>query len=235
MSGPAAPAPAGAPSRRHRLVIAGAWVLLVGGLAAWGVARGVEPGEVAADFVDAVQGSAWGPIAYIVLYLLRPLVLFSATVLTLAGGFLFGPVAGIAIVVVAANGSAMVAYGIARWVRGGAPEAAGDGRIAAWTGRLRRRSFETVLTMRLLYLPFDLVSYAAGAARIHAGAFLAGTAAGSAPATVWMVLLGASLESFDGAVPRLDPYVLALSIVLLVAGLVVATVLRRREERTRGE
>lgn len=218
--------------RRHRLVIAGAWALLVGGLVIWALSAGVGPAEAGRRIVDAIQGSAWGPLAYLAIYLARPLFLFSATVLTVAGGFLFGPVAGIALVLVAANASAMLAYAVARWVRGGVPRAEGTGRVAAWTGRLRRRSFETVLSMRLLYLPYDLVSYVAGAARIHAGAFLAGTAIGSAPATIWMVLLGASLESFDGAVPRLDPVVLAISLAMLAAGLVVATILRRREERT---
>ena len=114
--------------------------------------------------------------------------------------------------VIAANGSAMVAYGLARWLGGerfADPEA--TGRLTRWTRRLRERSFETVIVMRLVYLPYDLVSYLAGALRIHPLAFLAGTAIGSAPATVAFVLFGASLESFDGGVPQIDAPVLIAS------------------------
>lgn len=216
---------------RTRLIVAGAWLALIGGAAAWAATSGRGPSEAATDLVDAIQGSAWGPLAFVAVYLVRPLIFFSAAVLTVAGGFLFGPVGGVVLVVIAANGSAMVAYGLARWLGGerlADPEA--TGRLSRWTRRLRDRSFETVIVMRLVYLPYDLVSYLAGALRIHPVAFLAGTAIGSAPATVAFVLFGASLESFDGGVPQIDAPVLIASGVMLVAGLAVSHVLRRRDE-----
>jgi uncharacterized membrane protein YdjX (TVP38/TMEM64 family) len=218
----------------NRLRIAGAifWIVVLAGVVAWALAEGVGPGEAATRLVDAIQGSAWAPAAFVAVYLLRPLIFFSAAALTVAGGFLFGPVAGIALVVLAANGSAMVAYGLARWFGTGIP-VGGDaaGRLGRWTGRMRERSFESVMSMRLLMLPYDLVSYAAGAFRIHPGPFLLGTAVGSAPATVAFVLFGASLESFDGGVPSINAPVLAASGLLLVAGLALSQVMRRRERR----
>lgn len=216
---------------RGRLLVAGAWLALVVGAVSWALATDRGPTEVATDLVDAIQGSAWGPLAYVAVYLVRPLILFSAVVLTVAGGFLFGAVAGIALVLVASNGSAMVAYGLARFLGGervADPEA--TGRLARWGGRMRARSFETVILMRLIYLPYDLVSYLAGALRIHPVAFISATALGSAPATVAFVLFGASLEDFDGATPGIDAPVLVASVVLAVGGLVLARVLRRRSE-----
>jgi uncharacterized membrane protein YdjX (TVP38/TMEM64 family) len=215
---------------RARLIVAGTWLALIGGAAAWAATSGRGPAEAATDLVDAIQGSAWGPLAFVAVYLVRPLIFFSAAVLTVAGGFLFGPVGGVVLVVIAANGSAMVAYGLARWLGGerfADPEA--TGRLTRWTRRLRDRSFETVIVMRLVYLPYDLVSYLAGALRIHPVAFLAGTAIGSAPATVAFVLFGASLESFDGGVPQIDAPVLIASGVMLVAGLAISHLLRRRD------
>jgi len=216
--------------RRHRLLAAGAWAVLLAGVVTWALVADVSPAEAATRLVDAIQGSAWGPVAFVAVYLVRPLIFFSAAVLTVAGGFLFGAVGGILLVILASNGSALVAYGLARWFgAGGAGDADGAGRLARWTRRLRDRSFETVIVMRLLYLPYDLVSYLAGAARIHPVAFLAGTAIGSAPATVAFVLAGASLESFDGGVPAIDTPVLVASGILLVAGIALAEILRRRE------
>lgn len=219
-------------STRSRAAGAGLWVVAVAGAVAWALAEGVGPGEAATRLVDAIQGSAWGPVAFVAVYLLRPLIFFSAAVLTVAGGFLFGPAGGIVLVVIAANGSAMVAYGLARWLgTGAAPEPDATGRLARWTGRMRDRSFESVISMRLLHLPYDLVSYLAGAVRIHPGAFLLGTAIGSAPATVAFVLFGASLERFDGGVPAIDSPVLIASGVLLVTGLALSQIMRRRERR----
>ncbi len=129
----------------------------------------------------------------------------------------------------ASNGSAMVAYSVARWLGRGSLEAGGeDSRWSRHAQRMRARGFETVLVLRLLHLPFDLVSYLAGAARVHPASFLAATALGSAPTTVALVLFGASLESFDGGVPRVDPAVLIASGALLAAALGVSHVLRRR-------
>lgn len=216
--------------RRQRLVVVTAWLALAAGTVLWATTQGLGPGEAATRLVEAIEGSAWGPLAFVVVYLARPLIFFSAAVLTVAGGFLFGAAAGIALVVLASNGSAMIAYGLARWLGAGAladPSAAG--RLARWAGRLRERSFETVLVMRLLLLPYDLVSYLAGGARIRAGHFLAATAIGSAPATVAFVLFGASLESFDGGVPTIDVPILVASGALLVIGLALARILRRRE------
>lgn len=227
-AGPPLPGAPGASSSRARLVAAGVWAALVVAGLVWARAEGLTFGEAAEALVEAVRGSAWGPLLYVSVYLVRPLIFFSATVLTLAGGFLFGPVWGVVIVVVASNASAMIAYGLGRYV-GGDALAGGDGRVARLAGRMRRRSFESVVIMRLVFLPYDLVSYAAGAARINPLGFLAATALGSIAATVSVVLLGASLEEFDGAVPRISLPTLIVSLVLLVGGLVVARVIRARQ------
>lgn len=217
--------------RRHRLAVAGLWVAVIGGYQLWAWRAGLGPGESARRLVDTLQGSAWGPAVFTALYLVRPLLLFSAAVLTVAGGFLFGPWLGLAVVLVASNASAMVAYGIGRWFGTGALTEGGEGRrLTHYADRLRTRSFETVVTLRLLLAPYDLVSYLAGFLRIAPVPFIAGTAIGSIPGTVAFVLFGASVERFDGGVPSLDPRTLIASVALLAASLVLVRVVRRREE-----
>ena len=213
-----------------RAAAVGAWAAGVGAAVIWAITQGIGTGEIGTRLVNAIQGSAWGPVAFVAVYLARPLLFFSAAVLTVAGGFLFGAAGGIALVVIAANGSAMLAYGVARWLGAGIADPAEAGRLERWTRRMRERSFETIISMRLLFLPYDLVSYLAGAVRIHPGAFLAGTAIGSAPSTVAFVLFGASLERFDGGVPAIDAPVLIASGVLLAAGIAISQIVRRREK-----
>ncbi|MEZ5079591.1 MAG: VTT domain-containing protein [Thermoleophilia bacterium] len=213
---------------RHRVAIAGLWLAAIVGYQTWAWRSGLGPSESVSRIIDALSGSAWGPLAYIAVYLVRPLLLFSAAALTVAGGFLFGPVWGVIIVIVAANGSAMVAYGVGRWF-GGDIRTSSDTRIGRYVERMRARTFETVLTLRLLLLPYDPVSYLAGFMRTGPVAFLSGTALGSLPGTLGFVLFGASIERFDGGLPQLDLRVLAASVVTLAVSLLLVRVVRRRE------
>ena len=92
--------------------------------------------EAGQRFIDAVDAAWWGVLAYIGVYLVRPLVLFPASVLTVMGGLLFGPWLGVAVVVVAANTSAMIAYGVGRLL---GTRARPGGRRSCRRGRHARR------------------------------------------------------------------------------------------------
>ena len=197
--------------------------------------------EAGQRFIDAIDAAWWGIFAYIGVYLVRPLVLFPASVLTVMGGVLFGPWLGVAVVVVAANMSAMVAYGVGRLL-GSVPEAtatdvAGDDDdddddrsfVARWSGRLREHSFETVFVMRLLFLPYDLVNYVCGALRITWTSFLLATALGSLPGTVSFVLLGASLERVDEGLDGINPWAIYAGVAIFVVSLVISRLLRKRQ------
>jgi len=175
-------------------------------------------------------------LAYIGVYLARPVVLFPASILTVVGGLLFGPVAGVLVVVVAANASAMLAYGIGRLLgrapgRDDSADEAEQSLARRWSGRMRDNSFETVLIMRLLFLPYDLVNYLSGILRLAWLPFLVATALGSLPGTVSFVLLGASLDDLDDGLGGIDPVTLGASLTIFVVSLLVARLLRRRQPR----
>lgn len=187
-------------------------------------------------FLDAIGSSWWGALAYVGVYLIRPIVLFPASVLTVMGGILFGAWIGVLVVVVAANASAMVAYGVGRLLGSRPAESceadpAADVQrsfIATWSLRLRENSFETVFVMRLLFLPYDLVSYACGALRIRWAPFLLATALGSLPGTVSFVLLGASLERIDQGIDGINPWAVVASVAIFVVSIVISRALRKR-------
>ncbi len=220
----------------HKIAVGLFWLGLIVGYQLWAIRSGVGPAEAGGRVVDAIDGTLIGIVLFLVFYLLRPLVLFPATGLTVAAGFLFGPWLGLAVVVVAANASAMLTYAVGRWFGKGATTSdRGDGRVARYRARLHERTFETVLIMRLLLLPYDVVSYLAGVLRVRPLPFLAGTAVGSIPATVAFVLFGASIESFDGAVPSINPWTLVASFALLGVSLVLVRVVRRRENDDDGK
>lgn len=212
----------------RRVVVLGAWAAVLWAWRAHLDASGESVVDSVQRFVDAVGDAWWGVAAFVAIYLVRPLLLVPATVLTVAAGLVFGPVVGVAVVVVAANASALVAYGVG-WSLGRAPgDGDVDGLVGRWAARLRRSSFETVLVMRLLFLPYDLVNYASGILRVRWLPFLVATAIGSLPGTVSFVLLGASVERIDEGVGGLSPTTLAASVAIILASLVTARVLRAR-------
>jgi uncharacterized membrane protein YdjX (TVP38/TMEM64 family) len=168
--------------------------------------------ETAQSFIDVVGGSRWGVFAYVLVYLARPIVLFPASVLTIVGGILFGPVVGVLVVVLAANASAMIAYGVGRLL--GRPRRGHRQRCrrslagAALVEPDARQQLRDRLIMRLLFLPYDLVNYLAGLLRLRWLPFLLATALGSLPGTVSFVLLGASLDRVDDGLGGIDPVAL---------------------------
>jgi uncharacterized membrane protein YdjX (TVP38/TMEM64 family) len=217
----------------RRVAVVAVWVAAIIGWQAYQSSRGLSTIEAAQQFVDTVGRAWWGVLAYVAVNLVRPVVLFPASVLTVVGGLLFGPVVGVAVVVVAANASALVAFGIGRSLGrtpGGEEERtdAGESIARSWSRRMREHSFETVLIMRLVFVPYDVVSYLSGVLRLRPGSFLVATALGSLPGTVSFVLLGASLDRIDDGLGGVDPLTLGAGIFVFVVSIVVARLLRRR-------
>ncbi len=219
----------------QRSVIAAIWV---GAIISWQVyqsSNDLSTTETAQRFIDTVGSAWWGVFAYILVYLARPIVLFPASILTIVGGVLFGPVLGVIVVVVAANASAMLAYGVGRLLgrTPGADETEPDAEELSfakrWSNRMRNNSFETVLIMRLLFLPYDLVNYLSGVLRLRWLPFLLATALGSLPGTVSFVLLGASLDRIDDGLGGIDATTLVASIFIFAVSLLIARLLRKRQ------
>ena len=219
----------------QRGAVATVWIAAIVAWQVYQSSTDLSTTETAQQFIDTVGGAWWGVFAYVLVYLARPIVLFPASVLTVVGGILFGPVVGVAVVVVAANASAMIAYGVGRLLgrAPGVPDTTPTPDEASlarrWSDRMRDNSFETVLIMRLLFLPYDLVNYLSGVLRLRWLPFLLATALGSLPGTVSFVLLGASLDRVAEGLGGVDAATLVASIVIFAGSVLIARVLRRRQ------
>jgi uncharacterized membrane protein YdjX (TVP38/TMEM64 family) len=208
------------------------WGALVGGYYLYANANDLTLADSLQLIVDFLTASLLGPLFYMVIYALRPLIFFPATVLTLLGGFLFGPI-GILWTIIGSNASAMVAYGVGRYFgRGVLDDDANTSVIQKYTQRMRQNSFETVLIMRLLFLPYDLVNYAAGFLKIRWQPFILATAIGSIPGTISFVLFGGSFGTLAELVAgdvQVNPVTLILSIALIVVSIGLSRLIKRRE------
>ncbi len=213
------------------------WLLLLGLYLLYTVQNNLSPLATFRQLLGFLSANAYGPLFFILLYTLRPLVFFSALVLTVGAGFLYGPWWGIVYTVVGANLGASLAYLIGTFFGRGVlaspdgTEATG-GRLQGYADGLRRNAFETVLTMRFLFLPYDLVNYLAGFLRVRYAPFILATVLGSLPGTVAFVLFGASTDGdFSGGLPSVDARVLGASVAIFALSLLGSRLLKRRERR----
>ena len=213
-----------------RLGLVALWVAAIAGWVIYQRSTGLGTIGTLEAFIEAIRGEWWAVLLFIAVYALRPVVLFPASLMTIAGGLLFGPVVGVAATAIGANASAMVAYFIARAFGFEFDEDDEHvGIMRKWAGRMRRNSFESVLLMRLAFLPYDGVNYAAGFLKIRPVAFLLATAIGSLPGTVSFSLAGASIESLSDGPSGVDPIVLIASGALFVISIVISQIVKRRE------
>ncbi|BBI31727.1 TVP38/TMEM64 family protein [Cohnella abietis] len=134
------------------------------------------------------------PVLYIGMYIARPFILFPASVMSMAGGLAFGTGMGILYTLVGAVTGAVLSFLVARKIGGGFFRGREDPRLAKIERAMERRGFMMVLLLRIApFVPFDLVSYAAGVARVPLRAFLPATFIGTLPGTFAYNFLGASL------------------------------------------
>jgi uncharacterized membrane protein YdjX (TVP38/TMEM64 family) len=221
----------------QKIAAAAIWIALIGSLLVFMQANDLTLSELFLAGMVWVRDNPFAGLAYIFIYMIRPLTLFSSVLLTLAGGFLFGPFWGVVFTVVGANLSATVAFFVGRYFgRGVLDDEASGGLVQRYARRMRENSFETVLIMRFIFLPYDLVNYLAGFLRIHYMPFLLATMLGSIPGTIAFVLLGSSLSPDEitklfltGELPTLDWRPLAISAVMFVASILLSRYFKRRE------
>ncbi len=209
------------------------WVVLLAAYWLYTGANDLSPLQTVQQLVDFLATSTLGVVFYLLLYSLRPVIFFPATLLTLVAGYLYGPIFGTLIVVVASNLSSMIAYFIGRFLGNGVvQDSSSKGILQKYTERMRHNSFETVLIMRFLFLPYDLVSYFSGFLRIDWRGFLFATFLGSIPGTISFVLFGASIEGdFTGELPSLNTTSLIIAVAMFVVSIGLSRWFKQRERK----
>ena len=222
--------------RRHGVKLAALafWLLLIGTYTIIIRKNGLTFEDSVIELSGWLTGTVWGPLFFIFLYIVGPLLFFPATILSLLGGFLFGPI-GIVYTIIGSNASAMVAFSIGRFFGRDIGSHKDDkGIIQRYTQRIRDNSFQTVLIMHLIFLPYELVNYACGFLQIGWKPFLAGTALGSLMATISVVMMGASFGTIEELLAgdvHINSVTLLTSVLLIAGSVAISRYLRKRELR----
>jgi uncharacterized membrane protein YdjX (TVP38/TMEM64 family) len=173
----------------------------------------------------------WAPILFLLLYALATVVFVPGSVLTVAGGALFGPIWGTLWNLTGATLGATLAFVIARYVASDWVAA----RIGERLGRLMRgveeEGWRFVAFVRLVPLfPFNLMNYALGLTRIRLREYVITSFVCMAPGALAYTYLGyAGREAASGQAGVIGKALLALALLAAVAFL--ARVVRRVKGR----
>jgi uncharacterized membrane protein YdjX (TVP38/TMEM64 family) len=190
--------------------------------------------EAFSSWVTAM--GAWGPVVFVMVYVVATVVMIPGSALTLAAGALFGPVWGTVLAALGANGGAASAFLIARYVaRDAVARAAGrDPRLRALDDAVTRGGWKVVALLRLSpVLPFNVQNYLYGLSGIGFAPCALASAGAMLPGAALYATLGAAgragIEAASGR--SRTPAEWAL-IGLGVLATVVVTVLVTRLART---
>jgi uncharacterized membrane protein YdjX (TVP38/TMEM64 family) len=153
------------------------------------------------SFALWVRGlGAWAPLAFIAGYAVAVVALAPGLPLTLAGGAIFGPLAGTAWVFAAASLGACAAFLVARYAARGLVEQRlrRDPRFAAIDRAIGERGLRIALLLRLSpVFPFNVLNYALGLTRIRFTHY-ALACLGMLPPTIAYVYLGSLIGDVAG-------------------------------------
>ncbi len=208
-------------SPRARLAILA--LALVGGAIA-AIALGGPSKDAITDAVGST-GVA-GPLVFIALYVALTVLLVPGTLLTAAGGILFGVALGTALSLVSATLAATICFLIGRRLGREHVEQIAGKRVARLDEWIARNGFAAVLYVRLIPLvPFNALNYVAGISAVDLRSYVAATAVGIIPGTFAYTALGGS---FDEPTSPEFLAAVALIVVLAVAAPLVQRVARRR-------
>jgi uncharacterized membrane protein YdjX (TVP38/TMEM64 family) len=206
------------------------WVSLIVAFQNYRIDNNLSYSDVLLSLIDFFTSTLWGPAIYMLMYALRPLLLFPATLLTALSGTLFGFWWGVVYTVVGENASANFAYWIGRFF--GKDMKLENSLIGNWVEALRARPFGTVLFMRLFYVPFDLTNYGSGILKINWRSYFTATLIGIMPGVTTFVALGAALDLEEFSANGLtfdafDPRFLVLSVAIFIVSLGLSRFLKR--------
>ncbi len=165
------------------------------------------------------SAGALGPLLYMVVYAVATVLFLPGSVITLAGGALFGPVWGTLYSLTGATAGAAVAFVIARylaseWVHR---------KAGGWTKQLiegvEQEGWRFIAFVRLVPLfPFNLLNYALGLTRIGLLAYVIGSYVFMFPGALAYTYLGyAGREAAAGGEGLIQKGLLALALLSVVA------------------
>jgi uncharacterized membrane protein YdjX (TVP38/TMEM64 family) len=202
---------------KSRVLRLGLLALLAVGMGLVWQSRATLTTEAIVAWVEGL--GVWGPLVFVCLYGLAPALFVPGSVLTLAGGALFGPLLGALLSLAGATAGATVAFLLARYLAADWVERRLGGRLQAIKAGVEREGWRFVAFVRLVpVFPFNLLNYALGLTRLSVRTFAVTSLITMVPGALAYAYLGyAGREVISGGSDLVRKGFLALTLLAAVA------------------
>jgi len=173
--------------------------------------------------VDGVEGwvdsfGDWAPVLFIATYSITTLFFVPASLFTLAGGALFGPLWGAVYSLIGASLGAVLGFLIARYIASDWIAKRSGPRVTRFMESVTREGWRFVAFTRLVpVFPFMPQNYFYGASRVPLGGYTIASVVCMGPATAAYTWLGhIGMEAASGRDNWIDIGLFALAALVLV-------------------
>jgi len=190
------------------------------------VIAGIALTVIYRDAFDAAALEAWvknagaaGPLLFMLIYAVGTVFFLPGSVLTLAGGALFGPVWGTVYNLTGATVGATLAFLVARYLASNWVEHKTGGRLKQLKEGVEGEGWRFVAFVRLVPLfPFNLLNYALGLTRIKLSHYIIASYVCMLPGAIAYTYLGyAGREAVAGGSGVVQKALLAMALLAIVA------------------
>lgn len=199
---------------------------LIRGLLLLGLAAGIALAIVYRDQFDVDALEVWikdagvlAPVVFMLIYALATVLFLPGSVITLAGGALFGPILGTFYNLTGATLGAVLAFLISRYLASDWVADKAGGKVKQLINGVEGEGWRFVAFVRLVPLfPFNLLNYALGLTKIRFLHYLIATYAFMLPGAFAYTWLGyAGREALGGGEGLIQKILIAVALLAIVA------------------
>ncbi len=191
-----------------------------------GLGAGIVLAIIYREHFDAAALEAWindagalAPVVFMLVYALATVLFLPGSVLTLAGGALFGPVLGTFYNLTGATLGALLGFLISRYLASGWVEEKTGGRVKQLINGVESEGWRFVAFVRLMPLfPFNLLNYALGLTRISVLHYVIASYVFMLPGAVAYTYIGyVGREAIGGNEGLIQKILIALALLATVS------------------
>lgn len=139
---------------------------------------------------EVLQAGVFGPLIVLISYIVVTLIPFPTAALALISGTIYGPLSGSLLVLICINVASSISFFLGRYFGRHLFSEHEHGWVKKIDDLMKENGFMAVLVMRVLFVPFDVVSIGSGMSKISYREYIVASFLGSAPGTVTFVILG---------------------------------------------
>lgn len=159
-----------------------------------------------------------------------------ATLLTLLGGFLFGPILGVILINIGATTGAFIIFLVARYLLRDALMQKYGKQLAKLNKELEINGANYLLTLRFIPLfPFFLINLIAGLTPVSSFTYLWTTAVGIIPGSIVYTLFGSSGAELGKEGAGFPPQLIAALILLTIISLLPVVIRKYQQKKKASE